>query len=153
MKPGPSALLAVRTGWHRGRSLSRSTLRCVSDVRSARTGWRWWVVGAWLKVRPDNPAAGSFATPGVAVGESRLLPAEGGGHCSGIPALRRPSITRSQYSSKCGSLCSLGLSPLGRLSWVAPRSLTSAEPGRRADPDFRGRPEHWNESECLGCGV
>src|SRR5215471_12178944 len=29
----------------------------------------------------------------------------------------------------------------------------SAEPGRRADPGFRGRPEHWNESEGLRCGV
>ena len=30
---------------------------------------------------------------------------------------------------------------------------TSAERGRRADPGFRGRPEHWSESEGLGCGV
>ena len=52
---------------------------------------------------PDAPTGGSFATVDVAVwGESRTSHAAGGGHCSGTPALRRPSRMGSSWARYVG---------------------------------------------------
>jgi hypothetical protein len=84
---------------------------------------RWHVRGAlggaggmvevWLRVGRTAPL-GSFATVDVAVGESRLLPAAGGGQDSGSPALIRASRKPGGESIKPGwSACNNATESLG----------------------------------------
>lgn len=70
-----------------------------------------------------------------------------------VAAKRTTFILRTPRGLVVSLVCSPGACDArhSRVTRGSPE-MTSAEPGRRADPSFRGRPEHWNESEGLACG-